>query len=260
MSPPPATLPLLLLPPLLFAVASAGPVAPVATTLTPPPPARQAAPAAPNLEEQAVPAATLAPPADGQYCTVDGAVFHNGARLPASADPDPCRACYCQGGEPACTRVHCYRRPDCAPRHVPGSCCPKYDNCPPAPEEHSPEPRVRDAATQTDVSVEPMTTTTEAEATTTGTPTTTLVTTPEEAASETTETNTATAATDITTTTTAIISTTTTGGVTVTAVTEEQESSEESGVTSAYPPGIDLHALHEHLPFLSPGDANGPNT
>lgn len=193
-------------------------------------------------------------------CTVDGAVFHNGARLPASADPDPCRACYCQGGEPACTRVHCYRRPDCAPRHVPGSCCPKYDNCPPAPEERSPEPRVKDAATQTDVSVEP-TTTTDAS---TSTPTTTLVTTVDDASSEQAVESTETTPADLSTTTTTMTTVSTTMTTTTTSSEEEgeedAESSEESSATSAYPPGIDLHALHEHLPFLSPGDANGPNT
>lgn len=46
-------------------------------------------------------------------------------------DPaDPCRVCYCQGGEVVCRRIACFVRDDCRPRLVPGRCCPEYDNCP----------------------------------------------------------------------------------------------------------------------------------
>ncbi|XP_063238918.1 apomucin [Bacillus rossius redtenbacheri] len=62
-------------------------------------------------------------------CEHEGKVYHNGQRLDDSLNP--CKVCYCQGGEIACTVIECYKRDDCVPRHVPGMCCPKYDNCPP---------------------------------------------------------------------------------------------------------------------------------
>ncbi|XP_041977116.1 putative GPI-anchored protein pfl2 [Aricia agestis] len=61
-------------------------------------------------------------------CEQDGRVYANGEKL---VDPaDPCRVCYCQGGEVVCRRIACFLRDDCRPRLVPGRCCPEYDNCP----------------------------------------------------------------------------------------------------------------------------------
>ncbi|CAG9783499.1 unnamed protein product [Diatraea saccharalis] len=61
-------------------------------------------------------------------CEQDGRTYGNGEKL---VDPaDPCRVCYCQGGEVVCRRIACFRRDDCQPRLVPGRCCPEYDNCP----------------------------------------------------------------------------------------------------------------------------------
>ncbi|CAH2074776.1 unnamed protein product, partial [Iphiclides podalirius] len=61
-------------------------------------------------------------------CEQEGRVYGNGEKL---VDPaDPCRVCYCQGGEVVCRRIACFVRDDCTPRHVPGRCCPEYDNCP----------------------------------------------------------------------------------------------------------------------------------
>ncbi|GBP32042.1 hypothetical protein EVAR_21076_1 [Eumeta japonica] len=61
-------------------------------------------------------------------CEQDGRRYGNGEKL---VDPeDPCRVCYCQGGEVVCRRIACFRRDDCRPRHVPGRCCPEYDHCP----------------------------------------------------------------------------------------------------------------------------------
>ncbi|RVE44641.1 hypothetical protein evm_010727, partial [Chilo suppressalis] len=61
-------------------------------------------------------------------CEQDGRTYGNGEKL---VDPaDPCRVCYCQGGEVVCRRIACFRRDDCQPRVVPGRCCPEYDNCP----------------------------------------------------------------------------------------------------------------------------------
>ncbi|XP_028038857.1 mucin-5AC [Bombyx mandarina] len=61
-------------------------------------------------------------------CEQEGRVYDNGEKL---VDPaDPCRVCYCQGGEVVCRRIACFVRDDCTPRLVPGRCCPEYDNCP----------------------------------------------------------------------------------------------------------------------------------
>ncbi|XP_063531369.1 mucin-2-like [Cydia strobilella] len=61
-------------------------------------------------------------------CEQEGRVYGNGEKL---VDPeDPCRVCYCQGGEVVCRRIACFLRDDCQPRLVPGRCCPEYDNCP----------------------------------------------------------------------------------------------------------------------------------
>ncbi|KPJ12211.1 Kielin/chordin-like protein [Papilio machaon] len=61
-------------------------------------------------------------------CEQEGRVYGNGEKL---VDPqDPCRVCYCQGGEVVCRRIACFVRDDCTPRRVPGRCCPEYDNCP----------------------------------------------------------------------------------------------------------------------------------
>ncbi|XP_063359847.1 mucin-2 [Cydia amplana] len=61
-------------------------------------------------------------------CELEGRVYGNGEKL---VDPeDPCRVCYCQGGEVVCRRIACFLRDDCQPRLVPGRCCPEYDNCP----------------------------------------------------------------------------------------------------------------------------------
>lgn len=61
-------------------------------------------------------------------CEQEGRVYGNGEKL---IDPvDPCRVCYCQGGEVVCRRIACFLRDDCSPRLVPGRCCPEYDNCP----------------------------------------------------------------------------------------------------------------------------------
>ncbi|KAL4704500.1 hypothetical protein ACJJTC_007619 [Scirpophaga incertulas] len=63
-----------------------------------------------------------------EECEQDGRVYGNGEKL---VDPkDPCRVCYCQGGEVVCRRIACFVRDDCQPRQVPGRCCPEYDNCP----------------------------------------------------------------------------------------------------------------------------------
>ncbi|XP_034840074.1 uncharacterized protein [Maniola hyperantus] len=61
-------------------------------------------------------------------CEQEGRIYGNGEKL---VDPmDPCRVCYCQGGEVVCRRIACFVRDDCRPRLVPGRCCPEYDNCP----------------------------------------------------------------------------------------------------------------------------------
>ncbi|XP_050663500.1 uncharacterized protein LOC126964436 [Leptidea sinapis] len=61
-------------------------------------------------------------------CEQEGRVYGNGEKL---IDPqDPCRVCYCQGGEVVCRRIACFVRDDCQPRLVAGRCCPEYDNCP----------------------------------------------------------------------------------------------------------------------------------
>uniref|UniRef100_S4PJ60 Kielin/chordin-like protein n=1 Tax=Pararge aegeria TaxID=116150 RepID=S4PJ60_9NEOP len=61
-------------------------------------------------------------------CEQEGRIYGNGEKL---VDPqDPCRVCYCQGGEVVCRRIACFVRDDCRPRRVPGRCCPEYDNCP----------------------------------------------------------------------------------------------------------------------------------
>ncbi|KAH9643406.1 hypothetical protein HF086_016695 [Spodoptera exigua] len=63
-----------------------------------------------------------------EECEQEGRVYGNGEKL---VDPaDPCRVCYCQGGEVVCRRIACFVRDDCTPRLVPGRCCPEYDNCP----------------------------------------------------------------------------------------------------------------------------------
>ncbi|PSN30843.1 hypothetical protein C0J52_25715 [Blattella germanica] len=61
-------------------------------------------------------------------CERDGKTYQNGERMDAES---PCQACYCRSGEIVCTLIECYRRDDCEPRYVNGTCCPKYDHCPP---------------------------------------------------------------------------------------------------------------------------------
>lgn len=61
-------------------------------------------------------------------CEQGGRVYGNGEKLVDATEP--CRVCYCQGGEVVCRKVACFLRDDCKPRLVPGRCCPEYDNCP----------------------------------------------------------------------------------------------------------------------------------
>lgn len=62
-------------------------------------------------------------------CERNGKIYANGEKL---VDPeDPCKGCYCQGGEILCNKVNCYIRHDCEPKFIAGRCCPEYDNCPP---------------------------------------------------------------------------------------------------------------------------------
>lgn len=61
-------------------------------------------------------------------CEYNGQTYNNGERL--DTRDEPCKVCYCKGGEVMCTSISCYHRDDCEPRFVAGQCCPKYDHCP----------------------------------------------------------------------------------------------------------------------------------
>lgn len=62
-------------------------------------------------------------------CELDGHIYQNGEKVLTT--DRPCHVCYCRGGHIVCAPLECYRRSDCTPRLEPGSCCPKYDHCPP---------------------------------------------------------------------------------------------------------------------------------
>ncbi|XP_046680452.1 uncharacterized protein LOC124367564 [Homalodisca vitripennis] len=61
-------------------------------------------------------------------CDYNGQLYNDGERI--DLPEEPCQVCYCKGGDVMCTSITCYQRDDCEPIHVPGQCCPKYDNCP----------------------------------------------------------------------------------------------------------------------------------
>jgi len=62
-------------------------------------------------------------------CEYNNKTYYNGEKIDT---PDtPCRVCYCKGGEVMCSTVGCYERDDCEGKMVPGTCCLKYDHCPP---------------------------------------------------------------------------------------------------------------------------------
>ncbi|KAL0272508.1 UNVERIFIED_CONTAM: hypothetical protein PYX00_005447 [Menopon gallinae] len=61
-------------------------------------------------------------------CERNGKIYGNGEKV---EEPNPCKVCYCKGGEIKCALVTCYTRDDCEPGYVAGVCCPKYDHCPP---------------------------------------------------------------------------------------------------------------------------------
>ncbi|CAH1121079.1 unnamed protein product [Ceutorhynchus assimilis] len=63
-------------------------------------------------------------------CEHDGKIYGNGEKLETNPGGE-CKVCYCRGGEVQCAEVSCYVRNDCEGKRVPGTCCPKYDNCPP---------------------------------------------------------------------------------------------------------------------------------
>ncbi|CAH0555492.1 unnamed protein product [Brassicogethes aeneus] len=63
-------------------------------------------------------------------CQHNGRVYGNGEKLDTPLGGE-CKVCYCRGGEIQCANVSCYIRKDCEGRSVPGTCCPKYDHCPP---------------------------------------------------------------------------------------------------------------------------------
>ncbi|XP_048522581.1 uncharacterized protein LOC109545544 isoform X1 [Dendroctonus ponderosae] len=63
-------------------------------------------------------------------CEHNGHTYANGEKLESSPGGE-CKVCYCRGGEVQCTEVSCYIRNDCEGKRVPGTCCPKYDHCPP---------------------------------------------------------------------------------------------------------------------------------
>ncbi|XP_074026358.1 uncharacterized protein isoform X2 [Leptinotarsa decemlineata] len=63
-------------------------------------------------------------------CDHNGKFYANGEKLETSPGGE-CKVCYCRGGEVQCAEVSCYIRKDCEAKRVPGTCCPKYDNCPP---------------------------------------------------------------------------------------------------------------------------------
>uniref|UniRef100_A0A1B6FLZ3 VWFC domain-containing protein n=1 Tax=Cuerna arida TaxID=1464854 RepID=A0A1B6FLZ3_9HEMI len=61
-------------------------------------------------------------------CDYNGQLYNDGERI--DLPEEPCQVCYCKGGDVMCTSITCYQRDDCEPIHVPGQCCPKYENCP----------------------------------------------------------------------------------------------------------------------------------
>lgn len=66
------------------------------------------------------------------YCTeceYNKRIYNNGEKIDTS--DMPCRVCYCKGGDVMCTTIGCYEREDCEGKIIPGTCCPKYDHCPP---------------------------------------------------------------------------------------------------------------------------------
>ncbi|KAG5892713.1 hypothetical protein JTB14_002838 [Gonioctena quinquepunctata] len=63
-------------------------------------------------------------------CEHNGKFYANGEKLETPPGGE-CKVCYCRGGEVQCAEVSCYIRNDCEGKSVPGTCCPKYDNCPP---------------------------------------------------------------------------------------------------------------------------------
>lgn len=63
-------------------------------------------------------------------CEHNGKIYANGEKLETNPGGE-CKVCYCRGGEVQCAEVSCYIRKDCEGKRVPGTCCPKYDHCPP---------------------------------------------------------------------------------------------------------------------------------
>lgn len=63
-------------------------------------------------------------------CQHNGNTYANGEKLETTLGGE-CKVCYCRGGEIQCAEVTCYIRKDCEGKRVPGTCCPKYDHCPP---------------------------------------------------------------------------------------------------------------------------------
>ncbi|XP_076250788.1 uncharacterized protein LOC143190415 isoform X1 [Rhynchophorus ferrugineus] len=63
-------------------------------------------------------------------CEHNGKIYANGEKLETNPGGE-CKVCYCRGGEIQCAEVSCYIRNDCEGKRVPGTCCPKYDHCPP---------------------------------------------------------------------------------------------------------------------------------
>ncbi|CAH1154290.1 unnamed protein product [Phaedon cochleariae] len=63
-------------------------------------------------------------------CEHHGKFYANGEKLETPPGGE-CKVCYCRGGEVQCAEVSCYIRKDCEGKRVPGTCCPKYDHCPP---------------------------------------------------------------------------------------------------------------------------------
>ncbi|XP_066253040.1 mucin-4 [Euwallacea similis] len=63
-------------------------------------------------------------------CEHNGKIYANGEKLETNPGGE-CKVCYCRGGEVQCAEVSCYIRNDCEGKRVPGTCCPKYDHCPP---------------------------------------------------------------------------------------------------------------------------------
>ncbi|XP_050315452.1 uncharacterized abhydrolase domain-containing protein DDB_G0269086-like [Anthonomus grandis grandis] len=65
-----------------------------------------------------------------EECEHNGKIYANGQKLETNPGGE-CKVCYCRGGEVQCAEVSCYIRNDCDGKRVPGTCCPKYDHCPP---------------------------------------------------------------------------------------------------------------------------------